>query len=386
MTESNPLNKIKLHISLIGLAVLSAASIAQQAQIQIWSAGFGPSKDIKVKNPRFVWQVWADGSAKITAASFTINGKEVDAKYDNRKKELFFDSNEPMAPGTYSVVAKVKVDDWAKFDKKWTVTIRPDAIQNGDEIPADAKQVLGIYNRIRSDHGFGPILFDPSFNLAAHAHTNYLCLNKGGGHNEDPSLAGYCGMEPSDRVSLFGHVGSSWEVVATGSKTGPDAIVALWDAPYHRINMMKPGLVIAGASYKDGNLTVDGDGMTPDGMYVSPPNAGTNVSTSWENNESPNPTRSFTDPEHILGYPVVATVYGEKIGSIIIVSSSFTSSDGKEIDRYELSSATDNHLTNSAILIPKKPLEPGKTYTVNLKLRDGLGNVYTKAWKFMTRF
>lgn len=121
-------------------------------------------------------------------------------------------------------------------------------------------------------------------------------------------------------------------------------------------------------------------------MYVSPPNAGTNVSTSWENNESPNPTRSFTDPEHILGYPVVATVYGEKIGSVIIVSSSFTSSDGKEIDRYELSSATDNHLTNSAILIPKKPLEPGKTYTVNLKLRDGLGNVYTKAWKFLTRF
>ena len=107
--------------------MLSAASIAQQAQIQIWSAGFGPSKNIKVKNPRFVWQVWADGSAKITAASFTINGKEVDAKYDNRKKELFFDSNEPMAPGTYSVVAKVKVDDWAKFDKKWTVTIRPDA-------------------------------------------------------------------------------------------------------------------------------------------------------------------------------------------------------------------------------------------------------------------
>ena len=370
---------------LFGLAAFTTVSWAQQAQIQIWSAGFGPSKDIKIRNPKFVWQVWADGDAKITAASFTINGKEVDAKYDNRKKELFFESSTPMPPGTYSVVAKVKVDDWAKFDKKWTVTIRPDAVQNQEDIPADTKQVLGIFNKIRSDHGFGPILFDPSFNLAAIAHTNYLSLNKEGGHNEDPANPGYCGMEALDRVSLYGHVGSSWEVVSTGARCASDSIIGLWDAPYHRINMMKPGIVIAGASYKDGNLTVDGDGMTPDGMYVSPPSGGLDISTSWENNESPNPTRSFDDAQHVVGYPVVATVYGDKIGSISIVSSSYATSDGKEVDRFELQPSMDGHLKNAVILIPKKPLAAGKMYSVNLKLKDSRGNVYTKAWKFMTR-
>ena len=380
------MTKFQSLLTIVALAACSLGTTAHRQQIQIWSAGFGPSKDVKVKNPKFVWQVWAEGEAKITAASFIINGKEVDAKYDNRKKELFFESNEPMPPGTYSVVAKVKVDDWAKFDKKWTVTIRPDAVQqNGEEIPADAKQVLGIFNRIRSDHGFGPIRFDSSFNLAANAHTNYLCLNKEGGHNEDPANPGYCGMEASDRVSLYGHVGSSWEVVSTGAMNSSDAIIGLWDAPYHRINMMKPGMVIAGASYKDGNLTVDGDGMTPDGMFVSPPQGGTDISTSWENNESPNPTRSFADAAHVVGYPVVATVYGDKVAPISIVSSSYATSDGKEVDRYELSPENDNHLKNAVILIPKKPLAAGKLYSVSLKLKDSRGNIYTKAWKFITR-
>ncbi len=367
------------------LAACSLGTVAHQKQIQIWSAGFGPAKDIKVKNPKFVWQVWADGDAKITAASFFINGKEVDAKYDNRKKELFFESGDTLAPGTYSVVAHVKVDDWAKFDKKWTVTIRPDAVKNVDEISADTKLVLGIFNRIRSDHGFAPVYFDAAFNSAAIAHTNYLTLNREGGHGEDPANAGYTGMAASDRASLFGHVGSSWEVVSTGAQSASDAIIGLWDAPYHRISMMKPGVTIAGAGYKDGNLTIDGDGMTIDGMFVSPPAGGVNVAQSWENNESPDPTRSFDNPEHILGYPVVANVYGEKVGAISLVSSSFTNSNGAEVDRYELSAANDNHLKNSVILIPKKPLTAGSSYSVNLKLKDAQGNFYTKAWKFTTR-
>jgi uncharacterized protein YkwD len=386
LAENVPLTKFRNLIIFLGLATCSLGSMPQQKQIQIWSAGFGPSKDIKVKNPRFVWQVWADGTSKITAASFLINGKEVDAKYDNRKKELFFEPDSPLTPGTYSIVANVKIDDWAKFDKKWTVTVRPDAVQNSERVSTEAKQILANFNQIRAEHGFGPCSFDQSFNLAAVAHTNYLALNKEGGHNEDPANPGYTGMEASDRVSVFGHVGSSWEVVATGSRNATESLVGLWEAPYHRINMMKPGPVNAGVSYKDGNFTMDGDGLTVDGMFVSPPDGGVGVSPSWQNNETPNPTRNFNDAEQTLGYPVVATVYGDKIGSISILSSSFTTSDGKDVERYELSPSNDNHLTNAVVLIPKKPLLPRKTYFVNLKLTDSLGNVYTKAWKFLTQF
>ncbi len=372
-------------ITILGLAACSLGVVAPQKQIQIWSAGFGPSKEIKVKNPKFVWQVWADGGSKITAASFVINGKEVDAKYDNRKKELFVESDVALPPGTYSVVANVQVDEWAKFDKKWTVTIRQDAVQNADSMPAESKKVFAAFNAIRANHGFGPCVFDPSFTLAATAHTNYLSLNKEGGHHEDPALPGYTGMAADDRARMFGHVGANWEVVATGAADAVTGIIGLWDAPYHRISMMKPGIVIAGTSFKGGNLTMAGDGMTLDGMFVSPPENGNGVSPSWENNETPNPTRRFEDAEHILGYPIVANVYGDKVGTVSLISSSVTGPDGTEVDRYELAPQNDNHLKNSVILIPKKPLTPGKIYSVSLKLKDGLGNLYSKAWKFATK-
>lgn len=379
------MTRIRYAFTLLGLATCSFGTVAQQKQIQIWSAGFGPSKDIKVKNPKFVWQVWPDGDAKITHASFVINGKEVDAKYDNRKKELFFESDTPLPPGTYNVIAHVQIDDWAKFDKKWTVTIRADAVQNVEDAPAETKQILAVFNKIRADHEFGPCRFDPSFNLAAIAHTNYLTINRENGHNEDPASPGYTGMEASDRARVFGHVGSSWEVVATGAQSAAKAITGLWDAPYHRISMMKPGITFAGASYKDGNLTMDGDGMTIDGMFVSPPSQGNDVPYDWVNNESPNPTRFFDDAKQTVGYPVVATVYGDKVGTISLVSASLTNMNGQEVERYELSPANDQHLKNSVILIPKKPLTPGKIYSVDLKLKDAQGNIYTKAWKFATK-
>ena len=377
--------KLRSTLTILALATASFGTVAHQKSMQIWSAGFGPSKEIKIKNPKFVWQVWPEGEGKITGASFVINGKEVDAKYDNRKKELFFESGESLPPGTYNVVAHVQIDDWAKFDKKWTVTIRADAVQHAEDAPADTKQIIAVYNRIRTDHGFGPCRFDPSFNLAAIAHTNYLSMNKGGGHIEDPAFPGYTGMEAADRARVFGHVGSSFEVVATGAQNAAEGITSLWDAPYHRISMMKPGIVFAGASFKGGNLTMDGDGMELDGMFVSPPENGNGVSPSWENHESPNPTRNFDDATETVGYPVVATVYGDKIGKISLVSASLTNALGQEVERYELSPANDNHLKTSVIIIPKKPLAPGNIYSVSIKVKDSLGKLYSKAWKFATR-
>lgn len=374
-------------ICLLALATSSFGFPAQgnQHAVQIWTAGFGPTKDVRVKNPRFVWQVWADGDAKITSGIMVINGKKVNASYDAKKKELFFEASEPLAPGTYEVLAKVKVDNWANFDKKWTVTIRSDAVQNDAATSTDARQAIEEFNRIRQDHGFEPYRFDANLYAASEAHTKYMAINKEGGHSEDPGKPGFTGSEPSDRVNLFGHVGSSFEVVSMGSRSPAEGIQGLWDAPYHRIHMMQPGAGIAGASFKDIYFTMDGEGTATNGEFVSPPDGGRNVSPAWRNQEIPDPTRNFDDAPTTLGYPIVMNVYGDGLDRISILDSKFSTATGSDVSRYELSSNNDEHLSNSVILIPKKPLASNTTYVVSLKVRDNKGGIHNKTWKFTTR-
>lgn len=376
------------YISLIAaLAICSLTSALPQNQkgAKIWSAGFGPSRDVKIRNPKFVWQVWPEGESKITSAIFIINGKVFDATYDVKKKEMSCDLLDSLPAGTYDVLAKIKVDNWASFDKKWSVTIRPDAIQNGSDASSDSKLAVNEYNVIRAQHGFAPCKLDSFLNLAATAHTNYLSLNREGGHAEEPGKPGFTGSEPKDRMNLFGHVGSSWEVVSMGGRDPIEGIRGLWDAPYHRINMMMPGPGIVGASFKDDFFTMDGEGSTIDGIFVSPPNGGKGISPSWRNQEIPDPTRDFPDAETVLGYPVVLNVYGDGITALSILDSKFTSDEGNDVGRYELSSANDNHLRNSVILIPKKPLKANTSYAVTLRLKDNLGTIHQKAWTFRTK-
>lgn len=380
------MTRFRYLICAIALAAASFGSPQQgnQKAVQIWTGGFGPTREVRVPKPRFVWQVWADGDSKITSSFMSINGKKVNASYDAQKKELYFESDDPLPAGTYEVQAKVKVDNWANFDKKWSVTVRP-VTGAGAEISADSKQAIDEFNRIRRDHGFDTCRFDPYLNMASTAHTNYLSLNKEGGHSESPSKPGFTGAEPADRVSLFGHVGSSWEVVSMGGKNPADGIRGLWDAPYHRIHMMMPGPGFVGASFKDEFFTMDGEGSTRDGVFVSPADGGRDVSPSWHNQEVPDPTRHFPEAETTLGYPVVLNVYGNEVRSLKILDSKFTTASGEDVYRYELSSENDEFLQNSVILIPRKPLGSRSTYTVSLKLQDNNGKVYSKTWQFTTK-
>lgn len=374
---------------LLTLAALGTCAFALPFQgnrkaVQIWTAGFGPTSDVRIRNPRFVWQVWADGSAKITDGTMVINGKKVDAKYDSTKRELAFEPPSDLAVGTYEVHAKVKVDNWANFDKNWTVTIRSDAVETTANLTSNSRQAIDEFNRIRVAHGFAPCRFDAALNLAATAHTKYLALNQEGGHAEEPSKPGFTGAEPKDRVNLFGHVGSSWEVVSMGGTSPADGIRGLWDAPYHRIHMMRPGPGIVGASFSDRYFTMDGDTSIEDGDYVSPPSNGQNVPPSWHNQEVPDPMRNYPEAETTLGYPIVMNVYGDGIEDVELISSSLKEAYGDDVPRFELTPHNDEHLQTSVILIPKEPLKAHTTYSVNLKLRDNKGNTHSKAWKFTT--
>ena len=381
------MNRFRLASIVLFLTSCCASFPAQgnQKAVQIWTSGFGPTKDVRVRTPRFVWQVWPDGDAHITGSTMLINGRKVNANYDEKKRELSYESAEPLAPGTYEVLAKVKVDNWANFEKKWSVKISSETISPNATISPDAMAAIAEYNRIRKAHGFEPCQLDNGFAMSAAAHTNYLFLNREGGHYEQEGKPGFTGTEPADRVSLFGHVGSSFEVVSMGGRSAADGVRGLWDAPYHRISMMKPGPGIVGASFKDQFFTMDGDGTSVDGTFVSPPDGGQLVPVLWHNREVPDPTRNFDDATKDLGYPIVMNVYGKDIKELKILESHVTTNAGKEIPKYELSSKNDENLHNSVILIPKKPLASGTTYSVTLKVQDNNGKIYDKAWKFTTQ-
>ena len=378
--------KLKLFYSIF-IAIIGTATACPQGNahaVQIWTAGYGPTNDVRVLNPRFVWQVWADGDSKITGATMVINGKKVEASYDAKKKELYFESPEPLKAGTYEVMAKIKVDNWANFDKKWTVTIRPDALPVAEMSP-ETRRALAEFNRIRSEHGLPAFRFDSSLNSAASSHTKYLAINREGGHAEEPGKPGFTGAQPADRVGLFGHVGSSWEVVSMGGKTPEEGVQGLWDAPYHRIRMMQPGPGILGASFQDIFFTIDGDGADVDGVFVSPGDGCRDISPTWHNQEIPDPTRFFPEAPTTIGYPVVMNVYGAEINHLTILESKFETITGEDVPRYELSAENDEHLQTSIILLPKKPLGANTTYMVSLKVRDNKGNVHNKTWKFRTK-
>lgn len=314
-----------------------------------------------------------------------INGKKVDANYDAVKKELAFESTDPMPAGTYEVLAKVKVDNWANFERKWTVTIRPDAMGPVVEAPNDARAAFDTFNQIRKEHGFDAYRLDSHLQMSATSHTNYLFLNRECGHYEESSKPGFTGQEPNDRMTLFGHVGSNFEVVSMGGTDAADGVRGLWDAPYHRISMMQPGPGIMGASFKDTYFTMDGQGSPRDGAFVSPPANGRDIPALWHNREFPDPTRSFDDASKDLGYPIVMNVYGKDVKKLSILSCKVSTGSGEDVPRYELSSDNDEHLNNSVIIIPKKPLGARSTYSVNLRVRDNNGKIYEKAWSFTTK-
>lgn len=215
--------------------------------------------------------------------------------------------------------------------------------------------------------------------MAARLHSQYLALNKGGGHVQSPGAPGFFGATGAARLETFGFVGGSWEGIDFGSHSPTEAVRSLFDAPYHRLPFLQPGNVRFGSGFQDQYLTVEFGVGDVEGTVVSPSDGETDVPIQWRNYEVPDPLRAFPGAPKQVGYPIVLVRHGRKprLGT---VEAKLYGPDAEEVECY-LTPAPDKA---AIILIPRRPLRSKSRYDAVFKERTFLGSERTFRAGFTT--
>lgn len=366
-----------------GLLLLLIAGRPADSSIQAFHRAYGPKAALLVSSPTLQWEVWPSDGAKVTSATMLINGEKVDATYNFASRRLEYQPSRPFQTGKYDVQCRVMVENRLEVKKDWSFKVcesaiselpRPDATQDASLAEANAyRRALGLENAFQEDR----------LNAASLAHVKYLAKNRRTGHYEQEGEPGFVGRTPGDRLEAFGYSGTSWECVTYNSGGIKESVRDLFHAPYHRIPFLQPGRVPVGTGIVGKHFSIKfGDGGES-GLTVSPAAGQTGVPTSWDGNERPNPLRMHTTGGGDVGYPIVFSLFGEN-SPVLKLSDAKLTCDGKAIPMFENSSTNDDHLENTVILMPKKPLEPNQTYEVWVKAVVNDKQSIEKRWSFTT--
>jgi hypothetical protein len=365
------------------LLAFLVSTIPALPSIQAFHRSYGPKAEIKVSAPTLQWEVWPSDGAQVTGVSMEINGREVDASYNNRLRRLEYQPVKPFNAGKYDVRCRVTVAGKLQVKKDWSFQVSSDAIPS---LPApDTVQVASLseVNIYRRSLGLDAAHHDSRLNAASLAHVRYLSLNKRTGHYEKEGEPGFIGVTPSDRLETFGYCGSSWECVTFNSGGVRESVRDLFDAPYHRIPFLQPGAPPIGTGMVGRNFGIKFGDSHETGISVSPGSNQSGVSTSWSGNEVPNPLRMHAAPSGAVGYPIVFAFFGENYPSIKLASASL-SSGGMDVPMFVNTSVNDDRLEGAIIMIPKRPLAPSARYDVEVEAVANNGKTVQKRWSFTT--
>lgn len=353
------------------------------SSIQAFHRAYGPKSALLVSSPTLQWEVWPSDGARVTSASMVINGEKVDASYNQSSRRLEYRPTNPFRAGKYDVKCRVMVEGRLEVKKDWTFQVSNDAISR---LPGpDTTQDTGLEetNRYRKALGLEEAYQEDRLNAASLAHVKYLAKNRRTGHYEKEGEPGFVGVTPAQRLEAFGYSGGSWECVTYNSGGIKESVRDLFHAPYHRIPFLQPGRVPVGTGIVGTHFAIKFGDSGGAGLTVSPASGQTGVPTSWDGNEHPNPLRMHSPGNGDVGYPIVFSYFGEDYPVLKLVEASLTC-NGKSIPVFENSSLNDDHLENSIIVMPKKPLAANETYDVWIKASvNGKGNI-EKRWSFTT--
>ncbi|MBS1720317.1 MAG: CAP domain-containing protein [Armatimonadetes bacterium] len=364
-------------IPVFGLVALSGA----RQNITAYHRAYGPKNLIRVSQPTVTWEVWPSDGAKVTGVELSINGVDVKARYDERKRAVFFTPSQPLEPGTYVVKARVIVERELVVKRDWQFRIAQNSVADLPGPSAAQNRLIAAINDIRDTLGVPRVTMDDRLNAAAQSHSAYLKLNRTFGHYEQQGMPGFTGHGPGDRMEAFGYFGSSFEDVATGAPSIERGLQMLFDAPYHRIPFMFPGEMIAGTGWDGSALTVKFGFTDGKQVVVSPAPGQRDVPTSWNGNERPNPLRVH-GASGTVGYPIMIGAFGPQ--QSLSVESATLTKGGVIVPTYLNSPENDDELNDVAFLMPKEPLQPLTTYTVTFAVKSGAGQRIRRQWSFMT--
>ena len=251
------------------------------------------------------------------------------------------------------------------------VVLPLDSLAQGDDAPAaespsSASLALERINQYRASAGVPPMTAHPALMEAAAGHVRYYEANQGseslvgmGLHEQNPEAPGFTCVEMDDRAEAAGYTDGT---VTKNSGFGRlDAAVEWYMGTVnHRLPLIHPSALDVGMaqSASDGFAIVD-VGLRRDPLDVElpsvyPPAGATDVVTTWDGAETPDPAPGVPRP---LGYPI--TVAFARYQQVEWVVTELRDAAGTRLD---VSSPRTDWMRAVAI-VPHQPLSPGATYT-----------------------
>jgi hypothetical protein len=288
-----------------------------------------------------------------------------------------------LPPGKHRVECRVTIDRRAVFRQAWETEVVAGALEEFPPPNKEQIEALEVANEYRRTLGLVDFRPEPCLSAASLRHSQYLAMNREGGHLQKRGLPGFFGETSGDRVTAFGWTESSWEGVTHGEENVRRAVVNLFDAPYHRLPFMQPGVVAFGSGRVQDKTTLEFGGTKEKGLVVSPADGQRFVPRLWDGIERPDPLRIHEFAEQPVGYPIVFAYFDHETKGLSEVKTSLTLDD-KPVPSYVNTPQNDNELTNAVFIMPIKPLKPLTLYKVSVSAKNGAGAPLQKSWSFTT--
>lgn len=385
------------------IAIISSIPALEPMQKQLHNAptySLNPypsdGSTISISIPKISWQISPNGT-EVLAYAVTLDGKAVQAQMISNKDTLLvmYQPSSPLAAGPHTVEMSVSFRGYRPaaiaFSFIVTTTV-PDPFASLDaaKLRSWEESLLSRMNEYRRMVGLHDVASHRALTSSAQAHSNYLSNHSMISHNEMEEAAGFTGTTPQRRAELFGYDGFTGEGIDYGNP-GSMAIDRLIDAPYHRISIINPEIIHAGAGFSD-NMTVINYGGTKelagDHVIAYPYPGQQDAKTAWLNAETPNPLAFYGKGKETVGFPISLSIHGAHSKELKTLSAVVTDGRGQTIPCYQVDSSRDQEHKTMLFLIPELPLRLGSSYTVSVtgEIIDerGQSRPLKKTWSFRT--
>jgi len=284
--------------------------------------------------------------------------------------------------------------------KDWRITIAPTTAEPKivpEPNPTEQQNIaINKVNHYRSLVGLRPVTLNESINRAAASHAHYNAFHAQSGHIEQKEKEGFTGVWPWDRIKYFGYgtftyatevASMRWASHDYLLRIDPEWAVDGWiDTVYHRFPLISPNVYEAGfgANRTDKRLSYVMKFANP-GFPVKkqivhyPIDGQEGVPVEFTGDETPDPLPGKKYP---VGYPITVTFNG--YNNIKVEDIRLTDANGVKVGFYKLLPYSDEFIRESLAIVPKRPLERGMVYRVEVGAVTDGKPVYLE-WSFKTK-
>lgn len=380
-------------LTILSLLVAIFLPVYAQAGNTIYLYEPYPQGTIGITTPEIGWKIQLQGN-EIEKASFYLNGNPISVNYDAKRETFYYKPSKPLT-GVNSVYAKIKLKNWSNMiEESWTFTISNNSLNSLPKPNLNQNTAINFANDYRYLLDLPLYEFDYSLNYSAQKHSEYQKNLNVFSHFQTSGTQGFFGETVKDRANYYGFYGATAEDISYQSSPSiQEAVDSLFAAPYHRIPFLIPSFSYYGYGSSGYYHVLNfGSQIEEAAQWVAYPiDNQMDVPIAWENYETPNPLRFYTNAPKKVGYPIVAGIYGENVTDVTLKSAKLFDKDGLEVPVYlnspKATGGNDEELDSETFIIPMQPLNLNSTYKVNVILEAKVDNIvttYDKTWYFIT--